>query len=108
MPAHEHVNEIQFNYVGPSMGAGHHEVQANMGGGPTDVAHMAWNAKGIINVEVPPEHQRKGVATALWNEGHRLAETSKRIPAPKHSTDRTNEGDAWARSVGGRIPRKKR
>jgi hypothetical protein len=106
MAAHENLSG-QFKYVAPSMGSRLHEVQINLGGGPTDVAHMAWNARHIHNIEVPTEHQRKGVGTALWNEGHRLAEENARIPKPKHSADRTDDGTAWAKSVGGRLPRRR-
>ena len=106
MPADDKLG-TQFRYVAPSMGNRLHEVQVSLSDDPTDVAHLAWNARGVHNIEVPTEHQRRGVATGLWNEAHRLAEQNARIPAPKHSADRTTEGDAWARSVGGRLPRRK-
>jgi len=107
MPADEHLSGLQFNYVAPSMGSSFHELQLHLGGDLADVAHMAWTSKGIQNIEVPPEHQRQGIGTALWNEGHRLAAEHARVPRPKHSADRTTAGDAWARSVGGRVPRRK-
>lgn len=69
---------------------------------------MLWSNKHVLNIGVSADQQRRGVATALWNEAHRLAGEVQRIPKPKHSPDRTNAGDAWARSVGGRLPRRVR
>ena len=118
MAAHEKLNGVQFQYHAPEMGESHHRITADLSGTeigqtytelgkPPRPAEMKWNAKGIQGIDVPPAFKRQGVGTALWNEGHRLAETNAKIPAPKHSADRTNEGDAWARSVGGRLPRRK-
>jgi GNAT superfamily N-acetyltransferase len=86
------------------MGNRQHMVTAYKEG--REVGKLEWTAKEVKNVETYPEHRRQGVATALWNEGHRLAETNARIPAPKHSSQRTNAGNEWARSVGGRLPRR--
>jgi GNAT superfamily N-acetyltransferase len=94
---------VQFDYE--RYGSEHNVIARTPEGG--FVGNMRWSAKQVRNVMVNPEHQRQGVGTAMWNEGQRLAETNARIPAPKHSPDRTNEGDAWARSVGGRLPRRK-
>lgn len=65
----------------------------------------------ITSIEVHPEHQRKGVATALWNEGHRIArifsdprtypDPRDRVPAPAHSAGRTRAGEAWSRTTSG-------
>lgn len=118
MPAHEHLG-IQFQYHPPEMGADYHRVTADLShtevaqayadlGHTVRPAEMQWDAKGIRSIDVPPAFKRQGVATSLWNEGHRLAEEHAKVPAPKHSADRTNEGDAWARSVGGRLPRRKK
>jgi hypothetical protein len=71
-----------------------------------EVGKMEWTAKEVKNVETYPGHQRQGVATALWHEGHRLASENPRVPAPKHSADRTTAGNEWAKSVGGRLPRR--
>jgi 8-oxo-dGTP diphosphatase len=48
------------------------------------------------------EHQHKGIATAMWNWGQEMT------PKPRHSEDRTEQGDAWAKSVGGPRPRMRR
>lgn len=56
----------------------------------------------IHHVGVEEEHGRRGVATAMWN----MAQEAR--PRPKHSADRTTQGDKWARKVGGRLPRRSR
>lgn len=73
------------------------------------LSSMSWHHKTgeIRGVYTDPQFQRQGLATRLWSEGQRLAEETRGVTAPKHSADRTNAGDAWARSVGGRLPRKK-
>jgi GNAT superfamily N-acetyltransferase len=63
------------------------------------VAHFEWSADTgeIKDVKVEPEHQRKGLATAMFNK-------AKTITPVRHSNVRTPEGDAWAKSVGGNRP----
>lgn len=105
MPAHEHVNELQFHHDMPDLGGSvpTHRLKAVH---PEHgvMGQMLWSSRGIGFVTASP--QRQGTGTALWNEGHRLASENQRIPQPKHSSDRTNAGDAWAKSVGGRLPRR--
>jgi GNAT superfamily N-acetyltransferase len=62
------------------------------------VGKLEWDSGtgDIQGVEVDPEHRRKGIATAMWN---RAQEVSKGNVG--HSPARSDEGDAWARSVGG-------
>ena len=105
MAAHEALSNIQFQYDSPeSLGSRlTHRVRAMRG--EEKVGQMSWDRKQLVNIEV--NEQRQGVGTALWHEGHRLAAENQRIPQPKHSAYRTKAGDAWARSVGGRLPRKK-
>jgi len=61
------------------------------------IGHLEWSADTgeIKDVNVTPEHQRKGLATAMFNK-------AKTITPVKHSAVRTPEGDAWAKSVGGK------
>lgn len=55
----------------------------------------------IWNIEVDPEHQRRGLATEALRHSQRVARASGgRVPMPIHASDRTEEGDAWARSTG--------
>lgn len=50
-------------------------------------------------IYVPAEHRRHGIATALLKAARAYAEHYG-IPAPRHSTRRTELGDAWARADG--------
>ena len=67
------------------------------------VGELNWyGTTGTIHhIEVEAEYMRQGLATAMWNWGQDFGR-----PKPKHSGDRTTQGDAWARSVGGPIPRR--
>ena len=108
MAAHEHLSDIQFQYHTVDLGAPkpHHRLAAISSSG-NQVGTMLWTSKEISNIGVVPGQERRGIATALWNEGHRMAAENARVPQPKHSADRTVSGDRWARSVGGRLPRRK-
>jgi hypothetical protein len=99
----------QFQYTKPSMGDSQHRRSGKVATpeGPR-FAMMTWTPKEVTHISVPEGAQRQGHATALWNEGHRLAGENARIPAPKHSADRTTSGDSWAKSVGGKLPRRKK
>jgi hypothetical protein len=101
------LNVSQFKYDTPELGESRtvHRVRAFADSG-AHVGDMLWDSKQIRNIGVPSDQQRRGIATQLWHEGNRLASENKKIPAPKHSADRTAAGDAWAKSVGGRLPRR--
>lgn len=73
-----------------------------------ELGRLVWNARRIGNVEVNPENRRQGIATTMYKHAQLLAELNTRIPQPKHSDDRTKSGDAWARAVGGKLPRMKK
>ena len=70
--------------------------------GATRIGTLSWyGTTGTIHhIEVEPEYLRQGIATAMWEWGQEMR------PAPVHSGDRTTQGDAWARAVGGPIPRR--
>lgn len=51
-------------------------------------------------IGVSVEWQRRGIASMLWRYLVRTGEN------PRHSADRTTEGDLWSMSVGGRRPRR--
>lgn len=53
----------------------------------------------VGNIDVEPEFQRKGIATAMWN----YAKQSGFQPA--HSPQRTPAGEAWAKSTGDATPK---
>lgn len=109
MPAHEALSDVQFQYRTVDEGGRKpmHRIDAATDRG-TGLGYLVWNSDKVVNIQVHGQFQRRGVGTAMWNEGHRVAEENARIPAPKHSADRTTAGDAWARSVGGRLPRRKK
>jgi GNAT superfamily N-acetyltransferase len=111
MPAHEHLSDIQFvtkHHMASETGLSfsQHRVSAVLPGREKPIGTMSWSKKGIHNVEVDPQYQRQGIATELWNRGHQEAASNRSVVAPKHSPDRTDAGDAWAKSVGGRRPRR--
>lgn len=85
----------------PEMGRDYHQVRALDERG-WEAGKMLWNAKHVLNVGVTPGFERRGIATAMWTYGQQAT------PKPKHSADRTDAGDAWARSVGGKLPRRRR
>ena len=72
------------------------------------IGNLQWNrrSKRIHWVGVDQNYRRQGIASHMWDLAHQVsAELGK--PGPKHSTVRWNEGDAWAKSVGGDLPENK-
>ena len=53
----------------------------------------------IGSVSVMPEHQRKGIATAMARQAEQ--ELGIRL---SHSEARSNDGEAWAKAFGGVMP----
>ena len=64
-------------------------------------SHQTGEIKGVF---VAPEHQRQGLATHLLTEARKVAAETRGVREPKHSTFRTKAGEAWARSLGERLP----
>lgn len=77
-------------------------------GGYWNKGWMQWkdSTGEIDHILVNWDSRRKGIATMLWNRAHELA-AERGITAPRHSARRSREGNAWAKSVGGDLPRKK-
>lgn len=82
------------------------ELSAHDGEG-NKIGHLRWNRREIGDVDVHEDFQGRGIATSMYRHAQSLAQQTKSIPTPKHSPDRTDAGDAWARSVGGRLPRRR-
>lgn len=107
MAAHESLSDYQFKFEKVSE-RGWHRVIAETKDGDY-VGHLKWNSRNnnyIRDVFVEANHRRQGVATAMFNYAHEVAKTTRGVQPPKHSPDRTDDGDAWAKSMGKRIPKR--
>lgn len=74
------------------------------------VGELEWYPRGnraISNIFVEGNYRRGGIATGMWNYAHEIAKTTRGVQPPKHSADRTNDGEAWARSVSKRLPQRR-
>lgn len=108
---------VQFKYFPPDKGGfAYHELTAMVpeqmkkpdGGEYTshkEVGTIKWHPRsGEVNwVRTRPEYRGLGVASTLWEKAHKLSADTG-IKAPKHSKHRTEQGEAWAKSVGGERP----
>jgi hypothetical protein len=94
--------DLTLSYEKPDVDIPRHRITASTESG-YPVAQMTWHPEthAVTGITVDPEDRRKGIATAMWKMGQEVQ------PKPVHSADRTKAGDAWARSVGGRLPRRK-
>jgi ribosomal protein S18 acetylase RimI-like enzyme len=74
------------------------------------IGQFSWHHKTgeITGVDVDPRFRRQGIATAMLGEARRVAGETRGVVQPKHSTDRTDAGEAWARSTGERLPKRRR
>jgi GNAT superfamily N-acetyltransferase len=77
-------------------------VVAHVSGNKRPVGRLSWHRDDIddnlgnkvSNVDVVPAHQRRGVATAMWEHAKQMN------PALQHSHARTPDGRAWSAKVG--------
>lgn len=95
--------ELRYAHEFTGGKGGRHVIEAHH---PEDgrVGRMEWMGRApyaVHDIKIEPEHRRQGLATAMWN----WAQEQGR-PKPKHSRQRTDMGDVWARSVGGTLPRR--
>ena len=76
--------------------------------GHRPVASLSWHHKTgeIRGLFTDPQHQRQGIATAMLGEARRVAGETRGVTHPRHSPQRTKSGEAWARSLGERLPRR--
>lgn len=72
------------------------------------LATMAWRKRSgeIHMIAVDESARRQGVATTLLERARQIASETRGVPRPRHSSDRTDAGEAWARSLGERIPKR--
>ena len=71
----------------------------------TTLGHLHWSSKTgkILDVHVVPGSRRKGAATAMLKAAKEIAAKTG-VPVPVHSEDRSDQGDAWAKSTGEPLP----
>lgn len=68
--------------------------------GYLSLGYSIGGQRKIRDIWVKPDFRRRGVATALYNYAVNNGLN------PKHSAERTNAGEAWARTVSKRLPRR--
>jgi len=86
---------------------GLHYLEAQINGEKVGSLNWEHRTGKISGVYVDPEHRRKKIATGMYNEAQRLSKTSKGIPAPKLTSDRTDDGEAWVQSLNKQLPKRK-
>ena len=95
---------LRYREQDQAWGESRHNIDAHLG--DRVIGRLNWGGaepSGKINtIQVDPTHQRHGVATAMWKYGQEMQ------TKPVHSNDRTREGEAWSRAVGGLRPRMSR
>jgi 8-oxo-dGTP pyrophosphatase MutT (NUDIX family)/GNAT superfamily N-acetyltransferase len=107
-------HEFRFTKATPkSMGGSHiHTLQSFPAGSPVDAkmdsGSIRWHYKTgeITGIDVAPQYRRQGLGTELLDQARQVAATTRGVVAPRHSDNRTDAGEAWARSTGDRLPRR--
>lgn len=110
------LSEVQFRYTAPSRRGffAYHQIDAvapdaanknSKSGKGQVVGTIQWHPRsGDVNwVRTHPDYRGLGVATTLWEKAKKLSADTG-IKEPQHSRHRTEEGEAWAKSVGGKMP----
>lgn len=102
---------VQFKYIHAGAKGQHpnmHTIEARNNEGKY-LGYMDWHKKSgkIDNIHVTETMRGLGVATSMYERAQSLA-ASAGIASPKHSSFRTDKGDAWASKVGGEMPRRSR
>jgi ribosomal protein S18 acetylase RimI-like enzyme len=104
MAASDHLNDKQFVSMSHTEGKYLHHIDAHDQDGAM-VGSLEWNkrSKRVMNVSVSTRLRRQGIASHMWDLANDVAKEKGQV-GPQHSFDRTDLGDAWAKSVGGRLP----
>lgn len=103
MSAGDALSAGQFRFTYKQVGEHGHRVFAHKTSGEGDpgrqVGQMGWRPNGeISSIDVDPDQRRKGVASGMYAAGRAYADLHG-VSEPRHSDDRSPEGDAWAKSV---------
>jgi hypothetical protein len=79
-----------------------HKITATFRG--KTVGHLTWDEtpSEVSDIQVHQKHQRKGIATAMYNMASGLP-TKYQV---EHSNDRTPEGEAWSKTTSNYYPSK--
>jgi len=97
----QNLSKVQFNARAEGQYDNIHVAWATVD--DKEVGQMEWFKKGgvIRNIDVDESHQRKGIATGMWNAAHKVAK-EQGLATPKHDADSISpSGMKWAYSVGG-------
>jgi hypothetical protein len=94
------LSDLQFRHY-DLPGNQHMIAVSNSNFSKRGVGGLTWSKDtgDVTGVSVDTPHQRRGIATHMW------AMARDYDPPPRHSADRTDEGDAFARSTGDPLPR---
>lgn len=109
--SHEALNPEQFEFIKATpkgMDPNRYHTVAYRPEGEEGKGFIQWHHQrgDIRHIGVSPNLQRRGIATALWHHANEVAASTPGVKPPKHSPDRTDAGEAWARSLGGRLPKR--
>lgn len=90
------------------LSAFHKPTQELTGGRAGFAGNILWHHKTgeIGNIGVSPHFQRRGLATSMYGRAKEIAADTRGVRPPRHSAQRTEAGEAWARSLGERLPRR--
>ena len=97
----DNLSSIQFNMRKDGQYSDIHDGWAELDG--KQIGSIEWfkDDGTVRNIDVDPEHRRKGVATGMWNAAHEFSQ-NEGLQSPKHdSCEITTPGLSWAESVGG-------
>lgn len=86
-----------------------HRIDAHNRDTGRSQGHLCWHPKTgeLCDIFVEIRMRRKGIATTMWEAANKIAKKDG-IVAPKHSSARTENGDVWAKSIGGNLPARAR
>jgi GNAT superfamily N-acetyltransferase len=110
--SHAALSPEQFQFIKATpkeMVGGSHEHRIGVGPNRSH-GELRWHHKTgeILGIDVHPQFRRQGIATAMLGEARRIAGETRGVRPPRHSPDRTEAGEAWARSLGERLPARRK